>query len=212
MCNIWVILAAFASYLVGAIPFGYIITKILRRVDIRTLGSHNPGATNVYRSVGPVPGVITLVLDIAKGIVPVIVFGDLALSTEPCMSLVLVRLIIAVAAVCGHNWTVFLGFRGGKGMATSAGVLIGLSVKIPTLGMIVGLCLGCWIIVFFLSGYVSLASIAAAILLPIFMAVFSQPVELVVFAVALCLFAVYRHKSNDGRLLRGQERRMFKKP
>lgn len=211
MCSVWVITGALCSYLLGAIPFGYIITKILRGVDIRTLGSHNPGATNVYRSVGPVPGVITLILDIAKGIIPVVIIGDLVLSTEPCMSMVVVRLIIAVAAVCGHNWSLFLGLKGGKGMATSAGVLVGLSIKIPALGMIVGLCLGCWIVIFVASGYVSLASISAALLLPIFMVVFNQPIELVVFAVALCLFAVYRHKSNIGRLLTGEEKRMFRR-
>ena len=211
MCQLWVIITAILSYLLGAIPFGYLITRFLRHSDIRKMGSGNPGATNVFRMVGPVPGVVTLILDVLKGLVCVVFISNLALRTEPCMSSVLVLLIMGAAAVCGHNWTVFLKFKGGKGMATSAGVMIGLSIRIPQVAIIVGLCFGVWLLVLLLTGYVSLASITTACALPICMVVFSQPLELIVFAVALCLFAVYRHKSNIGRLLRGEEKKMFRK-
>jgi len=204
------ILATVLSYLVGSIPMGYILTKGLKGIDIRRYGSGNPGATNVFRVVGPVAGVAVLALDMLKGLIPVMVFGDFVLRSLPGLDQILVRLILAVAAVCGHNWTVFLNFKGGKGMATSAGALVGLSFRIPALGLIVGLCLGIWILVLLTTGYVSLSSIIAALALPIFMVVFNQPFKLVIFAVALCLFAVYRHKSNISRLLRGEEGRIFR--
>ena len=204
-----ILLVAF-SYLLGSIPVGYILTRILKRVDIRRCGSGNPGATNVFRVVNPGAGVTALALDMLKGIIPVTAFADFLLHSQGGLDQITVRLILAIAAVCGHNWTIFLNFKGGKGVATSAGVLVGLSFKIPDLGLIVGLCLGVWLLVLLTTGYVSLSSIITVSALPIFMLVFNQPFKLVIFAAALCLFVVYRHKSNIRRLLRGEEGRIFR--
>ncbi|MBN3038708.1 MAG: glycerol-3-phosphate 1-O-acyltransferase PlsY [Candidatus Omnitrophica bacterium] len=212
MCRVWVFAGAILCYLLGSIPFGYIITRGLRNIDIRNHGSGNVGATNVFRVVGPIPGISVFILDMLKGLTAVIFIAGLVLRTEPCIDTTLLRLIYAVACVCGHNWTIFLNFKGGKGMATSAGVIIGLSLKIPSLGMIFLLCMGFWVLILLISGTVSLASIAAAFLLPIFMVVFNQSLELIIFAVALCLFAIYRHKTNISRLLRGEEKKFFRKP
>lgn len=203
------VLAMVISYLLGSIPTGYILTRALKGVDIRSFGSGNFGATNVFRVVNPVAGLAVLVLDMLKGVICVTFLGDFALTNLTHLDPILIRLILGVAAVCGHNWTVFLKFKGGKGVATSAGALLGLSFKIPQLGLIAGLCLGVWLLIVFATGWVSLGSILAGISLPVFMLVFHQPFELLVFSAALCLFVVYRHKSNIGRMLRGEEQNIF---
>lgn len=204
------ILAIIFAYLLGSIPVGYILGRVAKGIDVRRFGSGNFGTTNVFRVVGPLPGLIVLVLDILKGLIPVTVFGDFLLHNFPGFDPIFVRLILAVAAVCGHNWTIFLKFRGGKGIATTTGALVGLSFKIPALGLIFGLCLGVWVLVVLITGYISLGSILAACSLPIFMLIFHQPAKLVAFAALLCIFAVYRHNSNIRRLLRGEEGKIWK--
>lgn len=205
------ILAIILSYLLGSIPVGYILARLLKDIDIRRYGSGNFGATNVFRAVSPVAGVVVLVLDMLKGVIAVIVIGDFLLHSLPQLDQVLVRLSLGLAAVCGHNWTVFLKFKGGKGVATTAGALLGLSFKIPQLGLIAVFCLGVWVLVVLITGFISLASIVASLALPLFMLVFNQPFRLLIFGVALCLFVVYRHKTNIRRLLRGEEKKVFDK-
>ena len=203
------VLAIVISYLLGSIPVGYILGRALKGIDVRRYGSGNFGATNVFREVGAQAGVVVLILDILKGFIPVFVLGNFVLRGSSDFDPVLMRLVLGIAAVCGHNWTIFLKFKGGKGVATTAGALLGLSFKIPSLGLIAGLCLGVWVLVVLITGFVSLGSIIAACALPIFMVLFNQPFKLVIFAIALCLFVVYRHKSNVYRLLRGEEGKIF---
>ena len=203
------IAALIFSYLLGSIPVGYILARLLKDIDIRRYGSGNFGATNVFRMVSPVAGVVVLVLDMLKGVIAVIVLGDFLLHSLPQPDQVLVRLSLGLAAVCGHNWTVFLKFKGGKGVATTAGALLGLSFKIPQLGLIAVFCLGVWVLVVLITGFISLGSIVASVALPLFMLVFNQPLRLLIFGVVLCLFVVYRHNSNIRRLLRGEEKRIF---
>ena len=204
------ILTIILSYLLGSIPTGYILSRALKGIDIRRYGSGNFGATNVFRVVGPAAGIMVLVLDLLKGAIPVTFFGDLLLRNSANYDQVLVRLVLGLASVCGHNWTVFLNFKGGKGVATTAGALLGLSLKIPYLGLIAGLCLGIWVLAVLTTGLVSLGSILAAIAFPIFMVAFNQPFKLLIFGVVLCLFVVYRHKSNIRQLLRGEEKTIFR--
>lgn len=203
------ILAIILSYLLGSIPVGYILSRALKGIDIRRFGSGNFGATNVFRVINPTAGVAVLVLDMLKGVIPATVIGDFALRISPGLDPILVRLLLGIAAVCGHNWTIFLRFKGGKGVATTAGALLGLSFKIPHLGLIAGLCLGVWALVVLTTGYVSLGSIVASVVLPIFMMFFQQPFKLLVFGVLLCFLVVYRHKSNISRLFRGEEKKIF---
>ena len=204
------ILAIGLAYVLGSIPSGYLLTKVLKGIDIRRYGSGNFGATNVFRVVGPLAGVTVLILDALKGIIAVTVLTDFVLHAQTGLDLVLVRLVLGLAAICGHNWTVFLQFKGGKGVATTAGVLVGLSWKIPPLGLIGVFCLVIWMLVVLTTGFVSLGSIIASCALPIFMLAFNQPFKLIIFAAALCLFVVYRHKSNIRRLLRGEEGKIFR--
>ena len=205
------IFAAIFSYLLGSIPVGYILGRVLKGIDVRCFGSGNFGATNVFRVISPTAGAIVLILDILKGLIAVTVIGDFVLHSVPEADQILVRLVLGICAVCGHNWTAFLKFKGGKGVATSTGVLLGLSLKIPQLGLIVGLCLGVWVIVLVITGFVSLSSIVASISLPVVMLVFNQPLELLIFGVVLCLCVVYRHKSNIHRVLRGEEGNIYRR-
>ena len=196
-------ISALLAYLIGSIPVAYIFGSVLKGIDIREHGSGNMGATNAFRVLGKWPGTAVLVLDIIKGIIPVTILADV-FGLGDALSLV----IISVAAVAGHNWTVFLGFKGGKGMATSLGVLVGLAIQFQVLRVILALVIITWLALFFLFGFVSLASIVAAIVFPILMVVFLEPLPLILMSIVLCVFIVFRHRSNIERLVKGQENRV----
>ncbi len=196
------ILGILASYCLGAIPTAYIAGKLCKGIDIRWHGSGNVGATNVFRVLGKWPGVIVLVLDILKGTLAVTVVADFfGLTTT------IGRLLLGAVVVIGHNWTVFLNFKGGKGIATSLGVLIGLTLKITVLRPVLGGAVMVWLIFFLASGFVSISSIAASVSLPILMVVTNQDIELIILGIIFCLFVVLRHRPNIKRLLFGQEPR-----
>jgi len=195
-----VLAAAAGSYLLGSVPFGLLLARA-RGVDIRSVGSGNIGATNVFRAVGKGPGLLTFFLDFLKGLLPVLAAGHwLAPDTAA-------PILCGCAAIAGHIWTVFAQFRGGKGVATGAGVVVGIAWEAVIIGLI------CWIIVFALTRYVSLASIITAgsvgisgwILYPGRRLV---PATLTLLAALL----IVRHRSNIVRLLKGTENRFdFKK-
>src|SRR3989338_4435021 len=168
-----VLLAIAISYLIGSIPTAYIFGKWYKGIDIRQHGSGNAGATNVFRVLGKWPGIIVLTLDILKGIVAVVVIGDLFGLTQ-----VWPIILLGVAGVAGHNWTVFLNFKGGKGIATSLGVLIGLTIKIAAIRPVLFMTVVIWAVCFIVSGFVSLASIVAATILPILMVATNQSFEI----------------------------------
>jgi glycerol-3-phosphate acyltransferase PlsY len=191
------------SYLIGAIPTAYIFGRVLKGIDIRQHGSGNVGATNAFRVLGKGPGIVVLLIDITKGIIPTTVVANLFGLNDP-LSLVIVGLV----AVAAHNWTVFLEFKGGKGIATTLGVLIGLTIQIPGLRPVLGIVLLAWVVVFLAFGYVSLASIFAAVVLPSCMVIVNAPFVLKVMSIVLCVFIVFRHRSNITRLLQGKESRV----
>jgi len=191
-----------ASYLIGSIPTAYIFGRLLKGVDIRQFGSGNVGATNVFRVVGRFPGLIALLIDIFKGFVCATYIASFFMYASPAARPELYRVLVGLAAIAGHNWTVFLRFKGGKGVATSAGVVIGLIPNIFWLGFLV------WCIVFFITGYVSLASIIASISAPLFTLVFGEPNEVIIFMSLLCLVIVYKHRSNIKRLRNNEEKRI----
>lgn len=197
------LLGMLLSYLLGAIPTGYIYGKLAKKIDIREHGSGNMGATNVYRVLGKGPGTFVLILDILKGLLAVWAIGDLFLLDQNYE-----RICLALSAVIGHNWTIFLGFKGGKGIATSLGVLIGLTIKIESIRIVLFLTLLSWLGVFLSTGFVSLASLLAATLLPIIMVLTSQSFEIVLLGIIFCVFVVLRHRPNIKRLLAGQENKI----
>lgn len=193
-----------AGYVSGSLPFGLWLGRWLRGVDVRTLGSGNLGATNVYRSLGPGIGVATLLLDIAKGALPVWLLPASPAGAAFPGGPEWCAIAAAFAAVAGHVWTFLAGFKGGKGVATSAGVLLALSP--PSFGVFVGVFLA----VLLLTRYVSLGSMLGAVAFCVALARFSPSgVASPSFAVGvlLAVLVVARHKDNIGRLLRGEESR-----
>ncbi|MBF0490261.1 MAG: glycerol-3-phosphate 1-O-acyltransferase PlsY [Candidatus Omnitrophica bacterium] len=191
------------TYFIGAIPTAYIFGRLLKNLDIREHGSGNVGATNAFRVLGKVPGTLVLLIDIAKGVIPTTIVANISGLAEP-WELVLIGLV----AVAAHNWTVFLNFKGGKGIATSLGVLIGLTIQIPGLRWVLFIVLLSWLVVFCIFRYVSLASIVASVMLPICMVAVGAPFVLKVMSIVLCVFIVFRHSSNISRLIQGKENRV----
>jgi glycerol-3-phosphate acyltransferase PlsY len=204
----WLVVVVLGACLAGSIPFGFLAGK-MRGIDIRKHGSGNIGATNVFRTLGKGPGITVFVLDALKG------FGAarLAIAFWPDgsggVSPELAGIFAAVAAILGHNFTPWLGFKGGKGIATSAGALLGLLPLAVLGGAVV------WGVVFFLSRYVSLASIAAAAALPLITWLLFRygngTGAQVWFALAIGVLAIWRHRSNIIRLLQGTENRFEKR-
>ena len=205
------ILSAVASYLIGAIPTAYIFGKKLKKIDIRQHGSGNMGATNAFRVLGKGPGTLVLLIDIAKGILPTTIIADIFGTTELWM-----RLVCGLVAVCGHNWTVFLQFKGGKGIATGLGLLIGLSIESAAIRPILFLTVAVWLFVFLATGFVSLSSIVASVFLPIWALLYNQSFYVVMSGIVLCIFVVFRHRPNIKKLIEGKESRVpfpfFKRP
>ena len=190
------------AYLIGSFPTAFLFAKFLKGVDIRKVGSGNVGATNVYRSVGKLTGFAVLFIDILKGAIPVFLFPpilQLGFDSNPELP----RILIGSSAIIGHVWTVFLRFKGGKGVATTAGVLLALSPKVLGCAFIV------WVIIFAISKYVSLASIIAASLLPIFGYFFTKNITLTIFFTIVAILGILKHKSNISRLLNGTEHKVL---
>ena len=190
------------SYLVGSIPWAYIFGRLLKGIDIRQFGSGNVGATNALRVLGRGPGIVVLVLDILKGVLTVVILGQ----TE------ILSIVFGLCCICGHNWTVFLKFKGGKGVATTLGVLLGLAIKISGLRLILGLLAITWFGVFTFSKIISLSSVVTAIVFPVYTVLFKrflkQPNVLICLSVILSILIILRHKSNLKRLFQGKEPRL----
>ena len=199
------ILTVLIAYLLGSIPTGFLVAKA-RGVDIRTVGSGNIGATNVFRILGKAAGIFVLLADAAKGWVAVYVvarlFAGWFYPEAGPSAREWFALCAGVAAILGHNYTCWLHFKGGKGIATSAGVLVAL-VPVPLL-----IILGVWISVFALSRYVSLASICASFVLPFAAWAFGESRTIILVTAALAALAIYKHKANIQRLLNGTENRI----
>ena len=201
------IAAVVTAYLIGSLPTGFLMTRIFKGVDIRGAGSRNVGATNVYRVAGKLPGLLTLIIDIGKGILVVTVITSVYYSFLGEVDYIFFKCLLGLIAICGHIWSVFLKFKGGKGVATTIGVA-GILAPIP-----LALSLAVWLIVFIPTNYVSLGSLLFGLSLPIFSLVFNEPFYVVVFCVIICILNSYKHKDNISRLLKGVENKtvLFKK-
>jgi glycerol-3-phosphate acyltransferase PlsY len=188
---------ALAAYFLGSIPTGFLWGKA-RGIDIRTVGSGNIGATNVMRAIGKAPGIIVLILDAAKGFLPVF----FAPRLFPDVDRTWLQIVSCISVIAGHNWTCWLRFKGGKGIATSAGALLAV-LPVPLLcGVVV------WGLVFATFRYVSLASISAAVAVPVATWLIVKDPTLGIFTSVLGAVAIYKHKSNIERLLAGTENRV----
>lgn len=192
------------SYLCGSVPSSVWWGKSFYGVDIREHGSHNAGATNTFRVLGPKAGVPVLLLDVLKGFLPVRLL-PLWSGAEPYSDIwTLLRVLLVLAAVVGHLYPIFAGFRGGKGIATSLGGVLALH---PGSALI---CIAVFFVVFLITRYVSLASLTAAVAFPLAIAlVFHEPGHVLLgFAIVLCVVVFFTHRHNIGRLLKGNESRM----
>ena len=202
MQAIYPALAVFAAYLIGSLSFAVIVSRLMGLNDPRTYGSGNPGATNVLRSGNKAAAVLTLLLDAMKGFVPVLLvkeFGAPYGLYEGTLALV------AVAAFLGHLWPLFFHFKGGKGVATAAGVLLGLN---PWLGLAT---LATWIIIAVFTRYSSLAAIVAAVFAPFYQVLIwgGGPIAVAVFVMGALL--IWRHAANIQKLLNGTESKLGQK-
>ncbi|MDQ7064175.1 MAG: glycerol-3-phosphate 1-O-acyltransferase PlsY [candidate division KSB1 bacterium] len=197
---------ALAGYLLGSIPTAIIVSKVFHGIDIREHGSGNAGATNVFRVLGWKSALLVMLVDVGKGLVATLYASQLVFApvmVEP----VYLKLLAGLAAVFGHIWTIFGGFRGGKGVGTAAGMLLAL-YPIAVL-----ICLGIFVIVVYTTRYVSLGSITAAVSLPIVLLIMKQGFhkfvepELMAFSVFIAVLIVFTHRSNIRRLISGTENR-----
>ncbi len=207
---LWIILVIIISYFIGAIPTAYIFGRLLKGIDIRKFGSGNVGATNALRVLGKGPGIVVLILDILKGFIAVFFLGNFILTRAIPVSGEMLRLILGLTCIAGHNWTVFLQFKGGKGIATTFGVLIALASKISGLNTVLLLVILTWVLVFILAGrIVSLASVIAGITFPLYAIFFCQPKAIIFFSCIISFLVILRHKSNLKRFFRREEKKLF---
>ena len=187
----------FASYLLGAVPTSYLAGRLLRGIDLREHGSKNLGATNLYRVLGWRVAVPVGLFDMAKGLVPVLLFAPRVSTSQ------IFALVCGLTAMVGHVFSVFVGFKGGKGVATAAGVMLGLTPAALLIALVV------WIAVVAFTGYVSLGSIVAAAVFPVVVRLVDPPEqpEILWLDIAAAAGIIWLHRGNIARLIRGTENR-----
>ena len=180
------------SYFFGAIPSGVWIGKIFKNIDVRDYGSKNSGATNSYRVLGAKLGIAVLIIDVLKGFIPLYIASKFNLAYNDLV-------ILGLVAILAHTFSCFISFKGGKGVATSLGVFLFLAPIITLILLVI------FILVVYFTKYISLGSITAAFLLPIFTFFTHRDTYLFTLSVVIAIFVIYRHKTNISRLLSGTE-------
>lgn len=195
MSNYWLIIV---GYFIGSIPFSYIVGRLWAGIDIRRCGSGNVGMTNVWRNVGPAAGITALALDLGKGMLAVWLAGQYGNDLVVALS--------GIAVLVGHSWPVFLGFKGGKLVATGVGVITAISPPVGISAMLI------WIVVTGITRYVSVGSITAVVIIPFLMLAYHLEPPFLALGAFAAIFAVYKHIPNIKRLLAGTEPKIvFKK-
>ena len=189
------LLTGVIAYLVGSIPSGLILGKLFWHTDLRKYGSHNIGATNAWRTLGKLPGIIVFLADSLKGQAGVLL--GFSLVGTP-----LAAVIGGLLAIVGHSFSLFLRFHGGKGVATSLGVLTMLMGNVTLIVFVL------WFTIVYMTRYVSLGSVVAGVLTPILAALFAYPMEYIVFTVIAALLVIVRHRENIKRLMNGTENKI----
>ena len=188
-----------ACYLLGAFPSGVVVSKFFKGADLSKVGSCSVGATNAYRALGPKAALIVLVLDVLKGFIAV----NLAYFVfVPAFLISILRVIFGLLAVVGHNWSIFLKFKGGKGVATTCGVFLALTPKA------VGVAVLLWLGIALLTRWASAASLSVAFAFPFIAYAYGASKLDIFFAVIMALMVVFQHRENIERLLHGHEERL----
>lgn len=191
------VLILILAYFLGAIPWAYIIGKMTKGIDIRQYGSGNVGFTNALRTIGKGPAILVLIGDVGKGIAAVLIakyFGSPLIAT-----------LAGLLVVAGHNYPVFLGFKGGKGAAAGFGALLALLPLEALLAVLV------WVIIVFITRYVSLGTILGALIVPFATFIFNKEMHYLLFSILGASFVIIKHHSNISRLLSGTERKLGEK-
>ena len=194
-----IVLIITICYLLGSIPFGYIVGKLFKKIDIREFGSGNIGATNAFRILGPSLASLVVMGDIGKGIFSIYLVKYFNIDNS------LILTIAGLAVICGHDWSLFLGFKGGKGIATTFGVVFALNPIISILAVMV------WGVVLIISRYASLSSICAIISIFVFTILFKQPYEYIGFSAIIIILGIFNHKENIKRLKSKKESKIGEK-
>lgn len=200
---LYLLLYVVIAYLIGSIPTGYILVKSLKGIDIRTVGSGSTGATNVKRVLGTKYFFIVMTLDALKGLIPLMVIGIIGYTPSIIPGMDILKIIIGIMLVIGHSKSIYLNFSGGKSVATSIGVLLGLCWQVALITVLI------WIIIVYLTKYVSLGSIVASLLSPLLMWLFNQPLSYVLFMLITAMYlSFYLHRDNIKRLWLGTENKI----
>lgn len=215
MDGLYLLILIFLSYLIGSIPTALIVGKTFKKIDIRNYGSGNLGSTNAFRTLGIPLGILVQGIDIGKGLIVVLLVSKIFFTNLPFENLTpfddltVVKIIAGVSAVIGHTFSVFVNFKGGKGINTALGMLISLAPIDASIS------LGFFVVILLSSGYVSLGSIVASILFPLVMFIreniFKVDINgyntLIFFSIAISILLIYNHRYNIKRLLYGKENR-----
>lgn len=203
-----IITIVFLSYLAGSIPTSIICSKLFKGIDIRDYGSGNAGGTNAVRVLGWPIGLLVMLIDVGKGVLATLLISQIRIDPVG-LSPNIVQIIAGMSAIFGHIWTVFAGFKGGKGVGTAAGMLFALY---PIAGIV---CLVVFGLVLLTTRYVSLSSMSAAVAFPVIVSLFKNwqrySDELIYFAVFIAILIVFTHRSNIKRLLKGEESKARKR-
>ena len=208
---IYLIILLFLSYVTGSIPASIIVGKVFKGIDIREHGSGKAGGTNLFRVLGWKPALIVVIFDVFKGWLPTAIYAVQYFDHTPIHDQGVVQILCGFASVLGHTYTIFAGFKGGKGVGTLGGMLIALfPIALP-------LCLLVFALTLILTGYVSIGSMLASASLPVFLLLLpvvsplSPPsLSLLVFSLLVPWFIIFTHRSNIGRLRNGTENRFEK--
>jgi len=202
-----ILIAVITGYVLGSIPSAVWAGKLFHKIDVREHGSGNAGATNVFRVLGWKTGVPVLLFDLAKGCLAALLPNLFHLAPQESALLVNLQILTGFTAIIGHIFPLLAGFRGGKGVATMFGVLVAIH---PAVTLV---CLGVFLIIFLITGIVSISSMTAGIAFPVFLlSLFDTPSLLFkIFSVFVAVALLITHRKNIGRLLRGEEKKLFRK-
>lgn len=195
----YIILTILVSYLLGSIPFGVIFAKLFKGIDLMNFGSGNIGTSNAFRALGPVGGSLVFLCDTCKGFLPIFILTHIAADTP---NIAIIGIAAGLFTIAGHNWSIFLHFKGGKGVATSFGVFLGIHPLSALLSFAI------WGIVTFTTRISSIGSMSGATALPIFMLIFKQPIPYVIFSFVAFALVIFLHRANIKRILNGTELKM----
>ncbi len=196
------IICVIAAYIIGSFPTGYILVKLLKGEDIRKIGSGSIGATNVKRIMGTGWYLFVMFFDGFKGLLPVLAVKYIEINFQIFPGTGVLPVLVAVAIILGHSKSIFLGFTGGKSVASGIGTIMALCPQVGVLTMVV------WSIITFFTKIVSISSITVVLLAPVWMYVFNQPMSYIVFCFVGAVYIVYLHRENIKRILQGTENKL----